>query len=343
MRPSEKLILMLELNNYDIDNLFLKKQVESEKSGNMDLHKYNKYSDLIVCNYLYEENMDYTSRNPMSYRVGSWDDIESLDQLVIKHPDVGKQLTIKEFLSIEIFSVTEKRNILSDVTHTWLDEYREARSNSLKNIQELFFITTKVNIKYRKPSKVVFIILFILALFNTILFVRPQILQNQIFSSFSNFINSWSQLLHDTPIYSGFAVFTLLLFILYAYQNYTLLSKIRGVMIEKTSNVVRKIYNWDIEMKKVMAKNDKLLEKYVSKVLKKPERSRLEIKKLNGFEILLDKYRLYVQKVERKYYWMNKNYIKKVKYYRVTYISFILIELAFISLAFAIIRGLINV
>ena len=343
MKPSEKLIIMLDLNNYNIDNLFLKKQIESEKSGNLGLHKCNDYSDLIICNYLYEENMEYTNRNPLTYRTGSWDEVESLDQLVITHPEVGKKLTIKDFLSIEIFSDTEKKNILNDVINRWLDEYKEARSESLKNIQESFFIITGENNEIRKPSRIVLVIGLLFTLFNTILFIQPQVLQIKLFSSFSNFVEGWSELLHDSLIYSVFGVFIILLFILYALQYFALLNRIRGVVREETSNTIKSIYKWDVDVKKIMSKQSKLLKKYVNLVLKKPGKSRFEMKKLIGLEVLLDKYRLYVKKVEKKYYWMINFYSKRIKRLRVTYISFILLNLIFIGLAFAIIRGLINV
>ncbi len=343
MKPSEKLILMLELNNYNIDSLFLKKQIDSEKTGNIELHNSNNFSDLIICNYLFEEDKDYTSRNPLSYRVGTSEEVDSLDQFVIKHPDVGKQLSIKDFLSIEIFSDTEKRNILTDVIHKWLDEYKEARSVSSKNLQELFFNITGDNSKYRKPSKIIFIIGFVFAIFTTILIVRPQALQHDIFSSFSNFVDDWSQLLHDTFLYSVFGVFTILLFILYACQYYAVLYRIRGIMKEKTSKVIRRIYKRDTEMNKTISKQSRVLEKYVDLVIKKPERSKLQIKKLNSLETLLNKYRVYVKKVERKYYLMIKNHSKKMKRLRATYISYILLNLAFIGFAYVIIRGLINV
>jgi hypothetical protein len=343
MRPSEKLVLMLELNNFNIDSLLLKKRIDSELSGNVELHLCNTYSDLIISNYLYEENTDYTTINPLTYRVDSSKEVDSLDQLVIKHPDVGKRLTIKEFLSIEIFSEAEKRNILNDVIHTWLNEYKEARSKSISDLNELFFIITGENSGYRKPSKIAFILGFIFALFNVVLFVNHGTLQLGFLSSLSNYIEEWSLLLNESLIFSVFGVFTILLFLLYAFQNYVLSTKINGVMREKTSKAIKKIYKWDNDMNKVMSKKTKTLEKYVNLVIKKPDKSNFEMKKLNTYELILEKNRSYVKKVERKHDWMNKNYVKRMKYLQLTYIGFVLLDLAFIGLAFAIIRGLINV
>jgi len=67
------------------------------------------------------------------------------------------------------------------------------------------------------------------------------------------------------------------------------------------------------------------------------------LKKLSDTKTLIDTYRIYVKKVEKKYYWINKNYSIKTKNLRRIYFSFILFDVAFIALAFAIIRGLINV
>lgn len=344
MKASEKLILMLDLNNYNIDNLFLKKQIESEKTGNLDLHKCNRYSELIICDYLHEHNEDYTRSNPFSYKNDLWGEVKSLDQLIIKHPDVGKKLSIKDFLSIEIFSGNEKRNILNDVTDNWLEEYKKARTKSLNNLQELFFITTKdKNNYYRKPRKIAIIIGLLLSLFNIVLFIRPQMLQFGLDSSFTNYIDSWNQLLHDNPLYSVFGAFTILMFTLYTYKNYSLTRRIRSIVKEKTSNVLKRIYKWETELNKVISKQSKKLKKYVDLVLKKPERSSFELKKLNDQSALLVKYRTYVKKVERKYYWINKNYSVKIKRLRIIYFSFILCDVVFIALAYAIIRGLINV
>jgi len=342
MKPSEKLILMLELNNYNIDNIILKKQIECKKSRNLDLHNYNNYSDLIIYEYLYEDNEDYTVRNPLSYKTDLWKEVESLDQLVVKHPDVGKKLSIKDFLSIEIFSDSEKKDILNGIMKSWVNDYRETTSKNLKDLQRLFFIITK-NDKYKKPSKVALIVGFLFLLFNIVLFTMPQIFQFKLIPSLSDYIDSWNQLLQNTPIYTGYGAFVILLFALYAFQSYSLFRRIKGIMREKESSVIRKIYKWDIDMEKAISKQSRKLEKYVDLVIKKPDKSRLDLKTLSNTEILQDKYKLYVKKTEKKYAWMSKNYNKNLKRLRVLYFSFMLFDLIFIGLAYVIIRGLINV
>ena len=66
---SEELMLLLELNGYDITKYKLKKQLEFEKTGNIDLYRHKRFADLLVSHYSYVENADHYHRNPLTYKI----------------------------------------------------------------------------------------------------------------------------------------------------------------------------------------------------------------------------------------------------------------------------------
>ena len=67
MKSSEELMLLLELNGFDIQKYKLKKQLEYEKTGNLELYKHKKYADLVVCHYTFNEDSNFFHRNPLTY------------------------------------------------------------------------------------------------------------------------------------------------------------------------------------------------------------------------------------------------------------------------------------
>ena len=343
MKPSEELMLLLELNNYDVEKFKLKMQVKYEETGNLDLYKFKKYADLVVSHYLYEDNLDYFSRNPLTYKSNWGVDVESMDQFIVKHPDVVDEISLKEFLLLKDFNEVHKESILYDILDGWVEEYREASIKSMENLREMIVMLPKKNKKYHKPSKLVFLFAVLFALFNMLLFKNPTVLQPSFASFISDFIIDWNQLLYDVPWYSLFGVFTILFFSLYAVLNNSFSRLIRDVRGEKNKHATKTFDKWDNDMKNARLKQSGLLEDYVDLVIKKPKKSRLELKTLIGPEILMDKFKTYVKMVEKKYDWMTKNYSKVMRYLRLLFFVAIVINIAFIGVGFAIMRGLINV
>ena len=97
MRPSEKLLLLLELNGFDVSNIRVKKQLEYEQNGNVDIYQYYRFTDIIEHHYEYE-NSDILNRNPLNYH-SSWKrTAKSVDQFYIEHPEIGPGVTLKEFI-----------------------------------------------------------------------------------------------------------------------------------------------------------------------------------------------------------------------------------------------------
>lgn len=343
MKPSEELMLLLELNNYDIEKFKLKKQVEYEETGNLDLYKYKKYADLIVCHYLYEDDLDYFSRNPLTYRP-DWDvTIESMDQFKVKHHDLEEEITLKEFINLKEFNEVNKESILYDIFDGWVEEYRESSKKSMENLREMIISLPKKSKKYHKPSKMLFLFSLLFTLFNMLLYKNPTVLQPAAISFISDFVREWNQLLYDVPWYSLFGVFTILFFALYAVLNNSFSRLIRDVRGEKNKHATMTFNKWDNDMKNARLKQSGLLEDYVDLVVKKPKKSRFLILDIIGPEILMDKFKNYVKMVERKYDWMTNNYSKVMRYLRLLFLFTIVFNLAFIGIGFAIMRGFINV
>ncbi len=344
MKPSEELMLLLELNNYDVEKFKLKMQVKYEETGNLDLYKFKKYADLIVSHYLYEENLDYFSRNPLTYRSDWGDDVVSMDQFKVKHTDIlEEEITLKEFLVLKEFNEVNKESILYDILDKWVEEYRESSIRSMENLRHMIIALPKKSRKYHKPSKIMFLLAILIAFVNMLLFKNPATLQPSFVSFISDFVVDWNQLLYDVPWYSLYGVFTILLFVLYAVLNNSFSRLIRDVRGEKNKYAVKTFDKWDNDMKNARLKQSGILEDYVDLVVKKPKKSKLELKTLIGPEILMDKFKNYVKMVEKKYDWMTKNYSRFMTYIRLLFLLAFLFNLGFIGVGFAIMRGLINV
>ena len=115
MKSSEELMLLLELNGFDIKKYKLKKQLEYEENGNLELYKHKKYADLIVCHYSFNEDSDFYHRNPLTYQ-DTWDaEVSSIDQFYLIHPDLEKDITLREFLDMKKFNEINRESILYDV------------------------------------------------------------------------------------------------------------------------------------------------------------------------------------------------------------------------------------
>ena len=150
VKSSEELMLLLELNGFDIKKFKLKKQLEYENTGNLQLYKHKKYADLIVCHYSFDEDYDYFHRNPLTYQ-DSWDKaVNSIDQFYIKHPDLEKEMTLNEFLNLKKFNAINRESILYDVLDNWVEEYREASITQMENLREMVKLLPKKSRKYKK-------------------------------------------------------------------------------------------------------------------------------------------------------------------------------------------------
>lgn len=342
MKPSEELMLLLELNGFDVLKYKLKKQLEYEKTGNLDLYKHKKYADLIVCHYAYEEDQDYFHRNPLTYQSDWGKDILSIDQFYVKHPDLEKEMTLKEFLLIEDFNEINRESILYDILDGWVEEYREASITQMENLREMVKLLPKKSKKYHKPSKITFIFSVLFALLLIMLYKSPESLKPS-FLAFLSFlgplVDNYVALLFDVDWYAFFGQVAIYLFVLYAVLNMSFSRYIRDIRSEKNKHAEKTFDKWEQDMKNARLKQSGALEDYVDRVVKKPEKSVLEIKTINGPVVLMAKFKNYVLMIEHKYDFMTKYYKRLIKYLRLIYVLAFLTYIAFFAVGFALLRG----
>ena len=343
MKSSEELMLLLELNGFDIKKFKLKKQLEYEKTGNLELYKHKKYTDLVISHYSFEKDSDYFHRNPLTYKEDWGSEVYSIDQFFVSHPDLEKEMTLKEFLNLKKFNEINRESILYDVLDSWVEEYREASITQMENLREMVKLLPKKNKRYKKPSKLTFFISILLALLLMFLYKSPDALKPNflagIFSFWITLVDDYVQLLYDVPWYSFFGIVAIFLMIGYAVLNNFITRYIRDVRSEKNKHAERTFDKWEQDMRDSRLKQAGILEDYVDLVTKKPKKSELGLKQLVGPSILLDKFKDYVQMIERRYDWMTKYYSRMFKYLRLEYLLASIVYLSFFLVGFAMIRG----
>ncbi len=343
MKSSEELMLLLELNNFDITKFKLKKQLEYEDSSNLDLYKYKKYSDLIISHYTFDKEHDYLHRNPLTYQADWGEDVKSLDQFYFTHPDLDGSFTLKEFLELKEFNEVSKESILYDILDTWVEEYREASITKMINLREMINLLPKKNRKYRKPSKGVLLLSILMASIGILLYKNPAVIQPKMFSFIGKFVEQLNQHLYDVPWYSFLGVIAILSIATYAILNRAFSRFIKDVKGEKSKHAQRTFTKWDNDMKKARLKQAGLLEDYVDLVIKPASKTFLDITSLIGPETLMDKFKAYVAMIERKYDWMRKHYSSFMFYLRLLFLFSFILNILFIGVGYALNVGWLNV
>ncbi|AIO18340.1 hypothetical protein KQ51_00452 [Candidatus Izimaplasma bacterium HR1] len=343
MKSSEELMLLLELNGFDTRKFKLKKQLEYEKTGNLELYKHKKYADLIVCHYTFNEDADFYHRNPLTYQVNWNQEVRSMDQFHITHPDLDNEITLKEFLNLKDFNQVNRESILYDVLDNWVEEYRESSITQMENLREMVKLLPKKSKKYKKPSKITFLTSVILALLIMLLYKAPDSLKPSfligMLSFWETIIDDYVQLLYDVPWYSFLGNVAIFLMIGYAVLNNFISRYIRDVRSEKNKRAEQTFDKWEQDMKDSRLKQAGILEDYVDIVVKNPDKSELELKQLIGPSILLDKFKDYVQMIEKRYDWMTKYYKTMFRLLRLEYVLAFVVFILFFAVGFALIRG----
>ncbi len=152
-------------------------------------------------------------------------------------------------------------------------------------------------------------------------------------------IDDYVALLYSTPWYSFLGLVAILLMIIYAVLNNFVTRYIRDVRSEKNKHAEQTFDKWEQDMKEERLKQAGILEDYVDLVVKKPKKSELDLKQLSGPEKLLDKFKNYVQMVEKRYDWMTKYYKTMFRVMLLEYIVAFLVYISFFLVGFALIRG----
>jgi hypothetical protein len=344
MKPSEELMLLLELNGFDVKKFKLKKQLEYEKSGNIELYKHKTYADLVESHYLFKDNMDYFHRNPLIYRETWGEHVVSVDQFYFKHPELDYEMTLREFMELKSFNEVQKESILYDVFDGWVEEYREASITQMENLREMIkLLPKKRNKRHKAPGKVAFLISVLFLALLAFIFKSPDTISGGLFSFISGFVTHINGMLYDVAWYSFLGWFTILLTGFYAVFNNFLARFIKDVRGEKNKHAERTFDKWEEDMKKVRLQQSGLLEDYVDRLIDNPKKSFFSVKSIIGPEILMDKFKRYVSMVENKYDWMTKNYKKLMRWGFRVFLFMWLFNIAFYLIGFASRGGWINV
>jgi hypothetical protein len=343
MKPSEELMLLLELNNYEVTRFKLKKQLEYEETGNIDLFHHNKFADLVISHYLYEDSLDKRHKNPLMYHQ-NWDtSINSISQFYVIHPEIDKEVTLGDFLLQESLDGVSNEKVLRDVFDVWVEEHEELSLRKMENLRDMAILLPEKSEIYKKPSTFGFFVSILLVIFLLIFYVRPLLLQPASLDFITKFIQDWNQLIHDIPMYYMSGIIIVAMLISYTVSNY-LFSRInKNVKSIKEKKAIKMFGKWKKSIEKLREKQSKIIENYIDKVVEDPTKSFLDLKKLNRPELQLEKYKTSIMAMEYRYDSMIKNYRKQIIILKTLFILSIITFSAYIALGYALIRGWINV
>ena len=339
MTHGEELMLLLELNGYDVEKYRLKKQLEFEKTGNLELYKQKKLSDLFISHYTFHDDENYLYRNPLTYRK-DWNlEIQSLDEFHVKHPDIEKDMTLKEFIMDTKFNDIGKESILYDILDKWVEEYRDASVTEMANLRRMITLMPKKIKKQKKPSKILFLFSIIMALLIIFVYQSPASLQLAVFPFITPIIEGIVAQLYEVNWYSFLGVFTIFILILYAVTNSFFSRFIKDVRGEKNKNADRTFKKWEKDMEKKRIEQSGILEDYVEKAMQNHELTFLDINSLTGPRDLMQRLKDYVRSVEARYDNMTKNHRRFMRYMLLAYILGFLGFVAFFMIGYALSRG----
>ncbi len=343
MTPSEELMLLLELNGFDITKYKLKKQLEYEKTGNSELYRFKKYKDLLISHHLYIQNDDVFHRNPLTYRSTWPKEATSIHQFYVKHPDLQNDVTLGEFLVLETFDDVHRESILYDILDGWVEEYREMSIRKMENLREMVTLFPKKSKKYKKTSKIAFLMSLLLAVLGMTLFMSPDSLKTPFLPFIEPMVTHYEGLIMDVWWMALLGNVGIYLFVLYAVANNFFSRYMRDIRSEKSKHAQRSFDKWDQDMKEIRLKQAGVLEDYADRVIRKPKKSELDITELGAPEIWMDKLKDYVQMIERKYDTMTKYYRTYRRVLRWLFFFSFLSYAAFIGLGILMQMGFIDV
>lgn len=341
MTSGEELMLLLELNGYDINKYKLKKQLEFEKTGNYDLYKHKKFASLIVSHYNYVENKDVFRRNPLQYDESWSADPISLDDFIVKHHDIQGEVTLKEFLKMDSIGEVSRESILYDIFDNWVEDYRESSIIQMENLREMIKLLPKKNNKYRKPSRIAFLTSIFLALSLILIYKNPSFLQPKIFPFIGDSTNQIHSLLFQSNLFSFLGILSILSLVTYAVLSNLTTKLIKDARLSKSKRTLEIFDKWDKNIKDLRIDQSGYLEDYVDQVMQNKENSYMDVSILGKPEILLTKFKDYVRLVEGRFDWTKKNYSKMSKILRYIFIGATLFNILFYVMGFAMTKGLI--
>jgi ABC-type multidrug transport system fused ATPase/permease subunit len=343
MKASEELMLLLELNGFDIQKFKLKKQLEYEKTGNMDLFRHKKFQDILVSHYQFQEEKDYFHRCPLMFRESWGEDVMSIDQFYFKHKELDYEITLKDFSQLEGFNEVQKESILYDVLDEWVEQYRETSITKMERLREMILLLPKKNRKYKKPGKLGMVFMVLLLGLLGFLYKTPEVLKPAFLPFVHPLVSALNAQLYYVNWFSFLGFMAIILSALYVVLNNALTRYIRDVRSEKNKHAEWMFDKWEKDLENARLNQSGQLEDYVDTVIKNPKKTYFDIRKMIGPELLLDKFKRYVQTVEHRYDWMTKYYTTLMRWLRRSFLLALLFNIAFYIIGFALFRGWINV
>jgi hypothetical protein len=365
MRPSEELMLLLELNGFDILKYRLKKQLEFAQEHPLKNTSVKTFKQLLIDHTKVKKSEDFTLKNPLSFSDAFPAEITSLDQFVVNHSDFVKPMTIKSFAQESIFNDIQKESILYDILDQYVDEYREYTVGQMEVIKELmrdiskrrvpFFVTiipflglfnrlglfkkasqykrnTKYKKSYRTPSFLAFLLMIIAFLILGLTYHSPETLNLGIFGGLYTYINDANLLKNIFPLYNAFGFFTMLIVSISLVYHFVISRFIKDAREEKDKTLMASFDKWNKHIENERLKQAGLLEDYVDQVLQNQDNTFYEMDKLKGPQALLNKFELYVMNKEKKFDWMSKNYNTLLLWSRRSFILTIATTILFLLL-----------
>ena len=341
MKASEELMVLLELNGYDITKYKLKKFLEYDQSKNPNLYKHKKFQDMLVEFYTYQEK-PITKRNPLGYRSDWGGTIQSLDEFYVSHPDLDKDMTMREFILLDNFDKINQENILYDILDYWVEDYREASLTQMEYLEDLVKRHPKKNKHIKKSPFIPFILSIILAVQTILIYKSPDTLTLDFIpfiSAFSEIIGGINALLYEVNWYSLLGLIPIYGLLFYAIASYFLNRYVKEIKGEKKKRVEQLFLKWFQDIQKVRLEQAGVLEDYVAKVIENNLDTRQDINLLAEPEILLDKFKVYVKSKEKRYDYLSKNFKKFKNYLRLTLGLSVVLDVVFLVVGFVLLRG----
>ncbi len=339
MKPSEELMLLLELNGFDVKKFKLKKQLEFEKTGNRELYLKKTLKDLLVSHYTFTGEKDPLKQNPLSFNIVKNGKINSIDQFYVSHPDLLDNVTLKDVIKSDEFDEVHKESLLYDIMDGFVEEYRESSIVRMENLKEMINLLPKKSKKYKKPSLFALFFSLILAYPLMLIYVSPESLQSGIIPLFGDISTRFRDLIMEKSWYALLGSFTIYLLVGYAIINSFFRRYMKDIRSDKNKHSERIFNKWENDMKRLRLEQSGILEDYVDRVLHKPKNTKLDLKLLSKPERLMNKLKAYVMMVERRYDRMTRYYHTYRLLLRLMLLLAILLYASFIGVGLAIMWG----
>jgi preprotein translocase subunit Sss1 len=343
MTPGEELMLLLELNGYDVTRFKLKKQLEYEQSGDTELHKHKTLADLIVAHYQSATTIEPHHRNPLSYRKEWGPDVTDLRNFFVAHPDLLDGVTLEDVIRSDEFDEVHKESILYDVLDHWVEEYRESSITRMENLREMIRLMPKKNRKYKKPSRLAMIGTLLLALFGMLIYLSPDTLTDGPVPFMANIVTGMVELLHESTWYALLGNVAIYALLLYVIANMFFRRYMVDIRSDKNKRSEQTFDKWEQQMKTKRLEQAGVLEDYVDRVIRHPKQSSLSLTELEGPERFMQKLKDYVMMVERRYDVMTRYYRTYRRVLRLWLLFAWFSMFAFIGIWFAVEGGWIDV